>query len=345
MDPTTILLLAAAAGGVYLLTREDEALAAQPTFNDAALGECADPIDGVRVFKPAVATRIKLLLGTQGVSPVQVTGTLPPGVLLEVQPPGKTAGGTNALSTLNDAVGFGLVVFGSLSLCLPNDPAPKLLLIVTKDKRASIGLSSKFAVLAESSASTTSVPIPASPPFDAGMPADVVEMVNAALSDPNMQPEALDKMGDELAKEGFPIAAKALHDRAAAIRLKRQMADDQAGGTPFTIRATSQGNAADLPFNVARFFTGDGNRWREIPPVNSALGMIVKDSPFGPIPDPWHAGLTVLLPLSWEARGKGLPPPSKEPKAKKNGASPNLGPVNPDVPGADVQNPGGAPDA
>jgi hypothetical protein len=311
-DPLTILLLAAAAGGAYLLLHEDAALAAQPTFDDAALSECTDVIDGVRVFKSAFASKIKAFLATQAVQPVQVSGTLPPGMLLEVVSPDKAQNGTNAGASCQDAVGFGLVVFASLSLCLMHDASPKLLLIVSKDKRSSVLPNGKFAVLSEQSAAATGVPVPASPPFDAGMPSDVVEMVNAALSDPNLDPAALDAMAAKLDAEGYPLAAKALRDRARALRLKQELADDKAGGTPFTIRATPQGDAADLPYNVARFYTGDGNRWREIVAVNSQLGMIVKDSQWGPIPDPWKAGLTVLLPLSWEARGKGLPPPSKE---------------------------------
>lgn len=328
-DPTTLIILAAAAAGAYVLLKDSEAMAAQPTFDEAALAECTTIVGGVRVFKPEVAAKIKVLLGTKGVRPVEVTGATPPGVLLEVID--QSQGQVNALGTINDALSFGLVVLGSLSLCLTKDKGPKLLLIVSRDNRSTAQPASKFAVLAENTAATTGIPVPASSPFDPGMPADVVEMVNAALSDPNISPEALEKMANELEKEGFPIAAKALRDRAKALRLKRKLDDEKAGGTPFTIRATAQGNAADLPFNVAKFFTGDGNRWREIVPVNS--GMIIKDSQWGPIPDPWKAGLTVLLPLSWEARGKGLPPMAKEPKKKKaNGKADIVGPPNPDDP-------------
>lgn len=337
MDPLTLLVFAAiAAGGYYLLT-EGEALAAQPSFDPASLAQFTDVIDGVRVFKPDVAAKLKVLLHTKGVRPVDVSGNqAPPGLLLETIPISQTTGGANASDTIDDATAMNLVVLGSLSLILQNDPSPKLLLIVSKDKRSFAAPDSKFAVLAETTAAQTGVPVPPKPPFDAGMPADVVAMVNAALSDPNLSPEALDAMAAELDKDGFPIAAKALRDRAAAIRLKQQAQDQNAGGTPFTIRATSQGNAADLPFNVAKFYTGDGNRWREIPPVNSQLGMVIKDSQFGPIPDPWKAGLTVLLPLSWEARGKGLPPVANEPKS--NGVPPGV-----DLhPTFDEAHPGGA---
>ena len=326
---TTALLLAAAAAGAYLLLSEDEALAAQPSFDDSALGEFTEIRDGVRVFKSDVAKKILTMLTTQGVEPVEVQGSLPPGVLLSVVP-AKGAGSVNAKYTVDESLGFGLVVLGSLSLVLPTKE-PKLLLIVTKDKRTTASPTSKFAVLAEETMATTGVPMPSSPPFDAGMPSDVVEMINAALSDPNLSPEACEAMAGELEKAGYPSGARALRDRAKAIRLKRRLDDEKAGGTPFTIRATKQGNAADLPWNTAKHYTGDGNRWREIVPVNSQLGMIVKDTKVGAFPDPWRAGLTILLPLAWEARGKPLPKPLGEGKKKKTEPASEeiIGPPNP----------------
>lgn len=77
---------------------------------------------------------------------------------------------------------------------------------------------------------------------------------------------------------------------------------------PFVIRPTASdpGIAGDLPYNVAKHYTGDGMRWKELPSTNP--GMKIVTTQWGLNLSPWKVGQTVMLPASWQPWGKPLPP-------------------------------------
>ncbi|HEU5316791.1 MAG TPA: hypothetical protein VFX49_11820 [Chloroflexota bacterium] len=343
MAADILLPLAALAGGVYLLASGDDKskVSAQPAFTPGALDGFTElrtlPGGGTaRFFRPDVANAIMAMLSQRSLEPVTVEGGAP-GLLFKVVP--LVAPGISARDAAMTANSQGMAVLGSLSLPLVGDPADKLIMIVTPAQRSLANPQSNFAVLLDAGAGAATQPTPSIPgsipPFDPGMPPELVKEVNAALSDPNADPKALEAMADQLEQNGFPIAAKALRARAAAIRLKRQLQDQRAGGVPFKIRPTASNGsiAGDLPFATARHYTGDGNRWREIAPINTAVkmhdgssrAMVVKNGNL----DPWQVGLTILLPLSWGVREKPLPPLLGMPK-KANGKGAPAGGPNPE---------------
>lgn len=136
-------------------------------------------------------------------------------------------------------------------------------------------------------------------PWATGMPPELAAQVRQALADPNMEPEALDQMANTL-DEKYPAAAAALRARALELRTQRQLQDSARGGSDFTIRAGDTGSY------IAKYYTGNANRWRELPAVNP--GMRVVKGPKFEYLVPWKVGETILLPTDWKAWTKPLPP-------------------------------------
>ena len=79
-------------------------------------------------------------------------------------------------------------------------------------------------------------------------------------------------------------------------------ADVARGHSLFTIRS------GDIPSKLAQYYTGDSQRFRDIPPLNTAMGMKVVHKGSGTYLEPWRG--TIKLPLSWAAWSKPLPPVS-----------------------------------
>lgn len=328
MDPVSLAALGLGALGVYLLSKGSPSGAvpintkSQPKFTPQQQDQFTEMRGSTRFFRKDVAKALMTFVSTQSLLPVTGVPTASAAVFKLVP---MTPGGVSAASAIAIANANGKTTLGSMSLVLVGQGGDKLLAFCDPGSATTLaGPASQFAVLNESAASASipagipSVSLPglpstpqASAPFDLGLPSDIVKEVNAALSDPNADPDGLDKMSQELAAAGFPVAAKALADRASAIRLKSRIADAKIG-TPYKIRATSGGLAADLPSFLAKYYTGDGNRWREIAPVNGKIGMIVKNGNL----DPWKAGLNILLPLSWNVDTKPIPPPLGVPSKK-----------------------------
>lgn len=309
MPVPMIVPLGLVAGGLYLLSR-DKKVGAQPIFTPpqkATLTETRKLPDGstARYFTPEIANAIMNQLATKALSPVQVQGTSP-GLIMKVEPMSGIA--ISAQAAAQAANSQNMVVMGTLSLALMDQPVDKLLLFVSPSQRTLANDQSQFAILLDAGAAASpAIPgTPAASPFDPGMDPALVAQVNAILNDPKVEPEALELMANDLEASGYPIAAKVLRDRAAKIRLSRSLADKQAGGTPFTIRGNQDMSlAVDLPYNTAQHYTGDGMRWREIASVNP--GMTIKTVQGQSNLYPWKPGQTILLPLSWDVRSKPLP--------------------------------------
>lgn len=315
------LPLALIGGGLFLLTRDDKKEATgQPVFSNAqkdGLTVMKTLPDGTqaRYFSPQAVNAIMGALGQRALVPVAVQGGQAPGLLFKVAPLQGIAVSAQAGAQAANSQNF--VVMGTLSLALlgQDDGSDKFLMFVSASQRSLANASGEFAILLDSGPSPVASTTPASPtgvvpppPFDHNLPPELVKLVNAFLSDPNAEPEALELAANDLEANGFPIAAGVLRDRAKNIWLQRELKNKAAGGTPFTIRGNASNTIAkDLPFATAKHYTGDGMRWKEIAGVNSKLGMVVTGGKNANL-SPWKPGLTILLPLSWEADKKPLPP-------------------------------------
>ncbi len=138
------------------------------------------------------------------------------------------------------------------------------------------------------------------PPGTPPVPMDAMSAAVAAmLSNPNASPEALEEAADALDAQGRTAEATALRARAAQLR-EAQMAKDVARGhSLFTIRS------GDLPYKLAEYYTGDSQRFRDLPPLNPPMAVVHKAT--GTYLEPWRG--TIKVPLSWKIWSKPLPNP------------------------------------
>lgn len=119
------------------------------------------------------------------------------------------------------------------------------------------------------------------------------------LEDETIDPSALEQAADRFASK-YPVAATRLRERADELRELARLDAVRRGGTPFTVRM------GDIPNRLALYYTGDGNRWRELAAANGHRNMRVVTRGGVTQLDPWSG--EVLLPLSWEAWEKPIPP-------------------------------------
>jgi hypothetical protein len=152
--------------------------------------------------------------------------------------------------------------------------------------------------------------VPVTPPpgaaqLDPNMPAEVRAQVEKMLADPEADPFALEEAAAALGPR-FPLAAAALRARAAELKDRERLACIQRGSSDFLVRF------GDLPSRMAQYYTGDGSRFREIPPLNPGMQTVTKPSPItGQMTtflQPFNPGQTVKLPCSWKTWEKPLPP-------------------------------------
>lgn len=123
--------------------------------------------------------------------------------------------------------------------------------------------------------------------------------IERMLADSSVAPEAIEQAADRFASK-YPVAARRLRERAEELRELQRLEAVRRGGTPFTVRM------GDIPTRLATYYTGDGNRWRELPAANTHRNMRIVTKGGVTQLDPWQG--EVLLPLSWEAWRKPIPP-------------------------------------
>lgn len=303
MDP--VLPLAALLAGLWALSKGDEKapITSQPTFTGGAERMLTETrtVDGVsiRYFRSDVAAALLQSFAAKGLEGVEIQGgTTPGGALFRLAPMGKGVSARDACVSANSQ---GLIVLATLSAALDDKSIDALVMFAAPNLRVLASPSGSFAVLLDTAQAVTTTPGNPTSPYDYNLPPELARKVASALADKNATPESLESMADTLESGGYPIAAKALRDRAAAIRMKQELDDKEAGGTPFVIRT------GDLPYRLSQYYTGDANRWREILSVNSQLGMHVTSKGWV---EPWIVGSTILMPLSWNIRSKPLPAPA-----------------------------------
>jgi len=157
-------------------------------------------------------------------------------------------------------------------------------------------------------------PIPGAPNGVPGLdlvPEPQRSQVAAWLANPVVTPEQLRQLAAAFGATGDPrrtvfvawLEARAKELEGAAVKAV-------AGGHTYTLRTGAQDNASAL----AKWFTGDAGRWREILAVNpkmvpyneevtDAQGNLIVVTKIRP----WIAGQVIQLPASWDA-SKGSPP-------------------------------------
>jgi hypothetical protein len=141
-------------------------------------------------------------------------------------------------------------------------------------------------------------PVPATPTI----PTDAISATVAAmLANPNASPDALEEAADALDAQGRSAEAAALRARAAQLRDAQMGKDVARGHSLFTIRS------GDLPYKLADYYTGDEQRFRDLPPLNQDVKMAVVHKATGTYLEPWRG--TIKVPLSWKLWSKPLPRP------------------------------------
>jgi hypothetical protein len=285
------------------------------------------------------------------IATVAIFQTIPAGTPLPLPPPGQPPQqAVNARVAVEQISAAGRSVLGTLGLGVPQNPGGFVAFTTAVDRKLA-HLSSGWAILFDGAGVAAGVPVtvpgpqPAVPPLpqqpgappppftppgvqppitptlpppgivpppppggaqlDPNMPPEVRAQVEKMLADPEADPFALEEAAAALAPR-FPLAAAALRARAAELKDRERLACIQRGSSDFLVRF------GDLPSRMAQYYTGDGSRFREIPPLNPGMQTVTKPSPITGQPttflQPFNPGQTVKLPCSWKTWEKPLPP-------------------------------------
>ncbi|MDI3285163.1 hypothetical protein [Polyangium sp. 15x6] len=157
-------------------------------------------------------------------------------------------------------------------------------------------------------------PAPATPDAFTPLGPELADQVRALMRDAT-DPTKLVLMADSLeGKEPvkYGPAAEALRKRAKELETQAELAAINSGRI-YIVRPD------DLQSELAQWYTGDANRWRELGKTNPKLRLMQGDDGNGrkfQYFAPWVAGDKIVLPPGWDV-SKGLPPrrPRGEPKA------------------------------
>ena len=179
--------------------------------------------------------------------------------------------------------------------------------------------------------------IPASPDvLDANMPQSermlTYQLLVSAGTLGGATPDALDLASRGMQLKEYPIAMQYCIARARYLR-KQVAVPPPKPPSPYPPGTTTPGTTTPgttpqkasfvireghIPWKVAQHYTGDANRWKELPSVNP--GMVTKTVNGVTQLVPWYGGLTVYLPASWDA-SRGEPPALGSPPPKTTGAT------------------------
>ena len=118
--------------------------------------------------------------------------------------------------------------------------------------------------------------------FDAGMTDASKEELRQLLSG-DRPPWELDDAADAMG--AYPNAQRCLRARAADLRQQWELRDRNRGYSDYVLRY------GDNPALLAAHYTGNGQRWKDVPPMNAGMST----TPSGP--SKWYG--TIRLPLSW----------------------------------------------
>lgn len=157
---------------------------------------------------------------------------------------------------------------------------------------------------------------PSAPDAFSGLPETLADELRSTMTE-TTDPAKLVLLADALEAKhanepAYQKAADALRKRAKELRDAAEIRAIK-DGRVYVLRAN------DLASELAQWFTGNGNRWRELTTTNPKLQIQRAprgDGTFIEYLIPWVAGQQIILPVGWNAE-KG-PPPAKlrqEPRA------------------------------
>lgn len=128
------------------------------------------------------------------------------------------------------------------------------------------------------------------------LPPDARTKVESLLAGTNAT--AMDQIANDLESQGYSRSAEVVRKRAADVRLAASVSNTTAGRT-YTVRGS------ELPSQVAAYYTGDGNRWRELVETNPDL-RIRKNGTIEYL-TPWKSGMVIVLPKTWDTKKPPMP--------------------------------------
>lgn len=146
-------------------------------------------------------------------------------------------------------------------------------------------------------------PQPSPPPNPAPQPAptgldelspDVRRQVETLLA--GTDTVAMEKAAVELESRNLSRAAEMLRKRAKEVELAKAVSNT---AYSYTIRGS------ELPSELAQWYTGDANRWRELVQTNPEL-RIQKANQIEYL-TPWKSGQTIVLPKTWDVKKGPMP--------------------------------------
>ena len=147
------------------------------------------------------------------------------------------------------------------------------------------------------------VPLPPSPGGFGGdppMPPDVKALFDALMADPNGDPLKLEMAA--MAMQGFfPAAAAALRARAALLRgTPGGVAPPPPVASP-SVYVIKSGDSASA---IAKKFTGDGTRWKELLVSNPNLKASTENvnGTMTTLVKPFNPGQVLVLPVGWPSK-------------------------------------------
>lgn len=128
------------------------------------------------------------------------------------------------------------------------------------------------------------------------LPPDTRTKIESLLAGTNAT--AMEQIANDLETQGYSRSAEIVRKRAADVRLAANVSNTNAGRT-YTVRGS------ELPSQVAAYYTGDGNRWRELVETNPDL-KIRKNGTIEYL-TPWKSGMVIVLPKTWDTKKPPMP--------------------------------------
>lgn len=255
--------------------------------------------DGTKVFRQEVIPALLPMLDKYGVEPVEGDPTRVK-LVARTQP--------NQVSASQWAAAYQKYAIAAVEW-LPSTHDPKFLRAIRPEEAKNIAPPSGFyAILTgpmiismpwpqqgPSMPGPGPMPSPQPSPLDE-LPPDARAKVDKLLASSNA--DAMEGAANEIEKQGYAASAEVMRKRAADVRLAASVSNTAAGRT-----YTVQGK--ELPSQVAAWYTGDGNRWRELIETNRDLRI----RKVGEIEylTPWKSGMVLVLPTTWNTKKGPMP--------------------------------------
>jgi hypothetical protein len=128
------------------------------------------------------------------------------------------------------------------------------------------------------------------------MPPSLKSQVADLLASSAVTADELDRAADQTEAAGYPAEAAQLRAKARGLR----------AAAPMPVTMTIQ--SGHIPSAIAKYYTGDALRWKELYVVNPDLGA---PTAMG-FPN-WRVGKSITIPATWNPSGKPLPRPFSTP--------------------------------